>query len=113
MEEAKIESYLALNCALITDTTNISIGRKEPLRYLKDRYEWVSETIVRERLQSHLIPVAELANGGYEGLSESDKVEKTKKDFDAFIRKRAELIIKAVRQLADGHQLSPAQLYAE
>lgn len=113
LEEAKIESSLALNCALITDTTNISIGRKEPLRYLRDRYEWASETIVRERLQSHLIPVAELANGGYEGLSESDKVEKTKKDFDAFIRKRAELIINAVRQLADGHQLSPAQFYNE
>lgn len=113
LEEAEIESYLALNCALITDTTNMSIGRKEPLRYLRDRYEWASEPIVRERLQSHLIPVSELANGGYEGLSENDKVEKTKKDFDAFIRKRAELMIKAVRQLADGHQLSPAQLYAD
>ncbi|MGD0651007.1 MAG: DUF262 domain-containing protein [Verrucomicrobiia bacterium] len=113
LREAEVESYVALNCALITDKTNISIGRKEPLQYLKDRYEWVSEQIVRERLQSHLIPMAELANGGYENLSKTEKQEKIKKDFDAFLRKRAELMIKAVKQLADGRQVSPAELCAE
>jgi hypothetical protein len=112
LQEAGIGSSLALNCALITDTTNISIGRKDPLRYLKDRYEWVSESIVRERLQSHAIPIAELANGGYEGLSEDEKTEKSKKDFDAFLIKRAELVMKAVKQVAEGHQLSPSDLYA-
>ena len=111
LQEAEVWSSLALNCALITDTTNISIGRKDPLRYLKDRYEWVSESIVRERLQSHAIPIAELANGGYEGLSQYEKTEKIKKDFDAFLLKRAELIMKAVKQVSEGHQLSPSDLY--
>jgi hypothetical protein len=95
------------------DKTNISIGRKDPLDYMKDRYEWTSEEIVRERLQSHLIPIPELANVGYEDLSEEQKAEKLKNDFDAFIRRRAELVIKAVKLLADGHQLSSAEIYGE
>lgn len=113
LKEAEIRSFLALNCALISDKTNMSIGRKDPLEYLKDRYEWTSEVIVRERLQSHLIPIEELANGGYEGLSEEDKNEKLASDFDAFIRKRAEYIHKAARILAEGRQLSPAEIYGE
>jgi len=111
LKDAKIESYLALNCALISDKTNISIGRKDPLEYLKDRYEWTSEAIVRERLQSHLIPIEELANGGYEGLSESAKIEKVRKDFEAFIRRRAQLIHKAMHCLAEGRQLNPSEIY--
>jgi hypothetical protein len=112
LKEAGIQGTTALNCALITDKTNISIGRKEPLQYLKDRYKWASEVIVRERLQSHAIPIDELANGGYEGLSKPDKIAKIERDFDAFLSRRAELIIKAVKLLADGHQLSPSEIYA-
>ena len=113
LKEAEIDGFLALNCALIEDKTNISIGRKDPLDYMKDRYRWTSEAIVRERLQSHLIPIAELANGGYEGLSEAEKTAKLNRDFDAFIRKRAELVSKAARLLADGHQISVAGIYGE
>lgn len=113
LKEAGINSFLALNCALISDKTNISIGRKDPLEYMKDRYQWTSEEIVSERLRSHLIPIKELANGGYEGLSDEQKVEKLEHDFDAFIRYRADLIIKAVKLLADGHQLSAAEIYEE
>lgn len=111
LKEAEINSYLALNCTLIFDKTNISIGRKDPLEYMKDRYKWTSEDIVRERLQSHLIPIAELANGGYEGLSEEEKIQKLKNDFTIFIKKRAELVMRAVNLLADGHQLSAAEIY--
>ena len=111
LKEAEVDGFLALNCALISDKTNISIGRKDPLQYLKDRYKWTSETIVRERLQSHLIPIEELANGGYERLSEKEKIEKVKCDFSAFIQKRAELVMKAVRLLAEGRQLSVAEIY--
>jgi hypothetical protein len=111
LKEANIDGTVALNCALITDKTNINIGRKEPLQYLKDRYKWVSQAIVRERLQSHAIPIDELANGGYEGLSKPEKIAKIKTDFDSFLSKRAELIIKAVRLRADGHQLSPSEIY--
>ncbi len=106
LKEAEIDSFTALNCSLISDKTNISIGRKDPLTYMKERYQWSSEEIVRERLQSHMIPVAELANGGYEGLSEEAKRAKLQKDFEAFLRKRAELVMKAVQLLVEGRQLS-------
>jgi len=111
LKEAGINSFLALNCTLISDKTNISIGRKDPLDYMKDRYKWTSKEIVNERLQSHMIPIHELANGGYEGLSEEQKTEKLKNDFDAFIHRRAELVLKAVKLLANGHQLRTAELY--
>jgi hypothetical protein len=78
-----------------------------------DRYAWTSETIVRERLQSHLIPIRELANGGYEGLAESEKNEKLQADYEAFLRTRAGLILKAAKQLAGGRQLSAGELYGE
>ena len=113
LKEAGIPSFLALNCALITDKTNLTIGRKDPLKYLKDRYEWTSEAIVQERLQAHLIPISELANGGYEGLSDEEKTIKLKQDFDAFLRKRADLVMAAANKLIDGRQLSPLELYSE
>lgn len=113
LNEAEIHSSVALNCALITDKTNISIGRKDPLEYLKDRFQWTSEAIVNERLQSHLIPVPELANGGYEGLSDTAKKEKLKRDFDQFLQKRAVLVMKTVRLLAEGRQVSAAIIFNE
>lgn len=113
LKEAGTNSFLALNCALISDKTNISIGRKDPLEYLKDRYKWTSKEIVKERLQSHLIPIDELANGGYENLSDEQKIEKLKSDFEIFIRRRAKLIMKAVNLLANGYQLSVAKIYDE
>lgn len=113
VNEAKINSSLSLNCALIEDKTNYSIGRKDPLEYMRDRYKWTSEEIVNERLQSHLIPIDKLSNGGYEGLSEEQKAEKVKTDFGAFIHRRAELVMKAFKLLADGRQLSVAEIYSE
>lgn len=113
LKEAEINSFLALNCSLISDKTNISIGRKDPLDYMKDRYKWTTEEIVSERLQSHLIPISELANGGYEGLSQEQKATKLRDDFEAFKRRRAELVMKAVKLLAKGQQLSAAEIYEE
>lgn len=113
LKEAGMDGFFALNCALIKDKTNISIGCKEPLTYLKDRYTWTSEPIVRERLQSHLIPVDELANGGYEGLTVEQKTEKLDRDFKNFMQKRAVLVLNAAKRLSEGHQLSPADIYKE
>lgn len=113
LREVGIDGYLALNCALISDKTNISIGRKTPLQYLKDRYKWTTEIIVRERLQSHLIPIKELAADSYEGLSRSAKTERLRTNFEAFMRRRAQLILKAMRCLADGRQLSAQETYSE
>lgn len=113
LKEADINSSLALNCSLISDNTNITIGRKDPLSYMKDRYKWTSEEIVHERLQSHLLPVHELANGGYEGLSDDQKVEKLKTDFNSFLRRRAQIVLNVVDLLADGRQLSSAEIFKE
>jgi len=113
LKEAGINSFFAMNCALIDDKTNYKIGRKDPKRYLMDRYKWTTETIVSDRLQSHLIPIKELETGGYENLSDSEKNIKVAADFKAFIRRRAELIFKAVKQLAEGRQLSASEIYRE
>lgn len=111
LKEAGIHSFLALNCALISDKTNISIGRKDPLEYMRDRYQWTSEAIVTERLQSHLIPIPELANGGYEGLSDAAKTGKLGGDVERFLQRSAALVMKAVRLLAQGRQLSASTIF--
>ncbi|HTV54694.1 MAG TPA: DUF262 domain-containing protein, partial [Terriglobia bacterium] len=65
LTDAKIDSYLALNCAFITWKTNRIIGRKDPLEYLQDRVEWAGEESVRERMKSHLIDFDLLAKASY------------------------------------------------
>lgn len=110
---AEVESYLALNCALITDKTNLNISNKEPFRYLTERYNWTSEDVVNTRLKSHLIPVQELKNGGYEGLNEDEKKEKIVTDFAAFIEKRAAYVEEAVQRLAEGRDISADEIMRE
>jgi len=100
--EEKLESFLALNCSLITGATNRSIGRKDPYDYLKDRYNWVDEEEVKHRLASHLIPFNELKDGMYINYDSHQKAEKVKKDYINFIKKRASLIYKAIQGLVNG-----------
>lgn len=102
---AEVESYFALNCSLITDKTNLNISNKEPYAYLKERYHLSNESIVDSRLKSHLIPIQELKNGGYEGLTEEEKNLKIKEDFDAFMLKRAKYVISAMAQLTKGSDI--------
>ncbi len=113
LKEAKVDSYLALNCALITNKTNRTIGRKDPLKYLQERYEWSDEEIVNQRLKSHLIPIKELANGGYESLSDEEKNTKIIKDFDAFLTKRAQLVRKAVEELCEGRNINYSEVFRD
>lgn len=113
LKSAGINSFIALNCALISDKTNISIGHKEPLQYMKDRYRWTSKRIVGERLKSHLIPIRELATGGYEGLSPKKRTDKLKTDFEAFIRRRAAIVMKAATLLSEGRQVHYGDLFKE
>lgn len=110
LKEAEIDGFVALNCALISDRTNMVIGKKDPVEYMKDRYKWTSQEIVAQRFHSHLIPIPELANGGYVGLSEPAKKEKLKKDYEQFLRRRAELVLRAVRLLAEGRLTSSSAL---
>ncbi|MFJ4352238.1 DUF262 domain-containing protein [Pseudomonas sp. NPDC089428] len=102
LAEANIPSYLALNCALITWKTNRSIGRKDPLNYLKDRVEWAGEDTVRKRLKTHLIDYDDLAKANYGAVSGDEFVELLNADFTAFLRNRALLVEAAMKQLADG-----------
>ena len=113
LKEVEIESYLALNCALITDKTNLNISNKDPLKYLKERYNWTSEDIVNARLQSHLIPIEELKSGGYEGLSKDDKKTKVAADFKKFIEKRARYVAKAVSILTEGREINASEIMNE
>jgi hypothetical protein len=113
LQEARIDGYLALNCALIEGPTNLHIGRKDPLAYLADRYQWADEATVAERLSSHLIPADALANGGYEGLDEAKKAEKLAADFEHFLVQRAELVMKAVQLLEEGRHVSAPLVLSE
>lgn len=61
---------------------------------------------IQQRLDSHLIPVKELASGGYEGLNDDSKREKIRKDFKTFMLKRAQLVCKAMEKLAKGEHIS-------
>lgn len=102
LKKAEVESSLALNCSLITDKTNLDISNKDPYLYLSERYNWTSEEIVHSRLKSHLIPIEELKNGGYSGMTDEEKKEKTISDFDSFIAKRAKYVVEAIAQLTEG-----------
>jgi len=115
LQEAGIESSLALNCALVTWRTNRHIGRKDPLKYLQDRVEWVDdEHVVRQRLQTHLLDFDALRQATYEADGkpiEGEMLEaKLRTDFSAFLEARARLVEMAASVLADGKQIALAQL---
>lgn len=78
----------ALNCALITWTTNRKVGALTPSTYIIARAKAASlgEGVVRQRLESHLIP--------YEALIADD--------YEAFLVARAERIQRDMIALCDG-----------
>ncbi len=106
LQEAGIDSYRALNCALVTWKTNRSIGRKDPLVYLKDRVEWSDEATIRQRLRTHLLDYDTFAGATYEiegkPLEGEALTRKLSADFDTFLMHRAELVAAAMVRLADG-----------
>jgi hypothetical protein len=106
LTEAGINSYLALNCALITWKTNRIIGRKDPIEYLQDRVEWAGEDTVRERMKSHLVDFDLLAKASYEGLTGEQLTARLAPDFQAFLNARAKLVHRALLSLAEGKQIS-------
>ncbi len=112
LAEANIPSYLALNCALITWKTNRSIGRKDPLEYLKDRVEWAGEDTVRQRLKTHLIDYNALAKAHYGDLNPSEFIECLNADFTAFLRTRARLVEEAMKQLVRGESPDVSGLWS-
>jgi hypothetical protein len=117
LQEAGIDSFLALNCALVTWKTNRSIGRKDPLAYLLDRVEWSDEESVRQRLRSHLLDYEGLSRATYEEngfpLTGDALAVRMRQDFDGFLEGRAALVATAARHLVSGRLLSLEQLLAE
>lgn len=95
----KREIYRALNCSLITWTTNRKIAAKAPLSYLTERVEGshLGEQEIRHRLESHLIPWEEFIATD---LPVADA-------YDRFLEARAELVAPYLSDLC--HGLDPAR----
>ena len=107
-------SYLALNCALVTWKTNRNIGRKDPLAYLRDRVEWSDEATVRHRLRTHLLDYDSLSRATYEvngkplqGVVLADRL---RPDFEQFLAHRAALVAVAATSLSEGRHVMLEQL---
>ena len=107
-------SYLALNCALVTWKTNRNIGRKDPLAYLRDRVEWSDEATVRHRLRTHLLDYDSLSRATYEvngkplqGVVLADRL---RQDFEQFLAHRAALVAVAATSLSEGRHVMLEQL---
>jgi hypothetical protein len=110
LKDAGIDSYRALNCALITWKTNRIIGRKDPLEYLRDRVVWAGEESVRERMKSHLLDFDALSKATYQGLDGEQLATRVKPDFEAFLRTRANVVHTAVAALTQGKQFTVGSL---
>ena len=110
LKEANIESFKALNCALITWKTNRIIGRDDPLTYITKRSEWTNEDVVKERLNSHLIPIAELSTGEYSEDYGDGRLDRIRNDFKQFMNKRAALIVSAAKELTEGKEIIAANI---
>lgn len=95
------KSMRALNCALITWSTNRTISSKSPLQYLEDRTNNadLGETVIRSRLASHVIPYDELSIAGPYSEANSPQVVN---DYDAFLQARAKLMMPAIEALCNG-----------
>lgn len=92
LEVSSEQSYCALNCALVTWSTNRTISDKDPERYLAQHRDGAmfGEQEVRHRLSTHLIPYDEMLAG----------------DYDAFLESRATLVQDAMHQLCRGEHLA-------
>ena len=91
LKENKFKEYeinRALNCALISWRTNRNISAKTPSDYVAERMEatFLGNAEVERRLESHLIPVAQLMANSYE----------------EFIDERASLMKKVAEKLCSG-----------
>lgn len=113
LSEAKIASGLALNCALITWKTNRTIGRADPLDYLKARVEWADEETVSHRLRSHLVPYDLVSQATYKGLKDTALETKLGGEFKTFLKHRADLIAIAINQLCEGAEPSLEKVWVD
>jgi len=82
------EAHRALNCALVTWSTNRTIAARGPLQYLVERCEAsnLGEDEIRRRLKTHSVDFDSLAAG----------------DYNKFLRERADGLIQAITTLCSG-----------
>lgn len=108
LKDARIESMLALNCALITWKTNRTIGRSDPIKYLEERAQRApDEQDIEQRLRTHLVPYQALKGAGPYELGSSDELfSAVKHDFDRFLDHRAVAIEKFMNAVCNGDQPS-------
>jgi hypothetical protein len=99
-----VESYRALNCALITWNTNRNISAKEPLQYIQERVlrSQLGEQEIKSRLASHLIPFDQINMGGYANLAAEERKSRINADYAAFLEARANLFLPAIQTLCEG-----------
>lgn len=103
LQELEINPDLALNCAIITSSTNKSLGAKSPIQYIKEKYQVFDEQTIKHRLHTHLIPTARLTE--IEDTQNGDN-NYLKRQFEMFIRERAALVKEAAEQLCEGKHIS-------
>jgi hypothetical protein len=100
------ESSRALNCIVITMSTNRNISAKDPLKYLPERTDRadLGEGVVRDRLRSHIVPFEELKVGGYSEIkTPEERAQRIRTDYETFLKKRADMV---------GHALQGSSLRA-
>ncbi|MYD03331.1 MAG: DUF262 domain-containing protein [Acidimicrobiia bacterium] len=96
--EISDQSNRALNCALISEYTNLQFGAKPPLLAIRQAIEEtdLGEDEIQRRLESHLIPWKEFV----------DDSPDTPGVYQRFLEARAELMISVLTDLWNGRQPS-------
>jgi hypothetical protein len=110
------ETYRALNCALLTWETNRILSSGEPIEYFGAgaKRSQLGAQVIRDRLESHLVPVEPLAVGGYGKIrDEDDRAEKIRVDYQNFLKARAELMMEPIEALCAGKNWPEETLPAE
>lgn len=104
LNDAGLNSMLALNCALITWKTNRTIGRSDPITYLEERAQKApDEQDVAVRLASHLVPYESLKDAGpYSQPAGVELRTAVEPDLSAFLTHRAELVSRFMVAVCNG-----------
>jgi hypothetical protein len=107
LSDSGIQSFRALNCALITWKTNRVIGRMDPIAYLEERskrHGGRADEISR-RLATHLVPFDALAIAGpYPAVTGNELRALVERDYERFLARRGELIASFAESLCNGER---------
>jgi len=107
--DLEVDTDLALNCMLISSSTNKSLGAKTPFKYIQDRYNIFDEETINFRLSSHLVPIGAMKAADMEP-DDKDLLELRYRDF---LKERAGLFRTVAVKLCDGRSLTIDQAYSD